>query len=216
MKRVKSRTMAALLTILTQLPVIFLTAYLTAHYMVTKEGKEQKKQEQKYVENLKEAVRNEAGQNARSIRRWVPKLTHVAKSLQDFVNDKGHVPPGVDPGHGSLTVVALQVPIESPVAARHMLPCLHTTLAAIHYRLREGNMVKREVDAALVEYTATFPGPLPEAYIAAARLHARIEQLLEIYKKMPDGLGMLVEVINAQNCGEDEGVESRNSQRNRP
>ena len=171
-----------------QLPVLVFIAYITAHYTVTAERKEQEGYEQKYVENLKESVRNEARNNARNIRKWIPTLVDVTKNLQDFVNNKGHERPGFDPGYGSLMVTASQQLTESSMAARHMLPCLHSALAAMHYRLNEGNNIKREADTALVEYTATLPGPLPDAYIAAARLHARIEQLLYVYKQIPEPL----------------------------
>ena len=152
---------------------------------------------------MQEAVRNEAELNAKNIRKWVPRLVRIAKDLERFVNDKGPSPPGVNPGHAGLTEAAFQALVESPVAARHMLPCVHTALATVRYRLGEGNAVKRRVDAELVEYTAAFPGLLPEAYTAAARLHARIEQLLEIYKELPDALERLIEYVYTQDCGAD-------------
>ena len=56
------------------------------------------------------------------------------------------------------------------------------------------------MDAALVEYTATFPGPITDAYTAAARLHARIEQLLSVYKGMPDTLEAMIDLLDAEEC----------------
>ena len=91
--RMKARATTALLNLTIQLPVVLLTAYLTAHFTVRKAATEQEELEQEYVENLQEAVRNEAELNARSIRRWIPKLLPIAKDLEDFVNDKGLSPP---------------------------------------------------------------------------------------------------------------------------
>ena len=196
--------MTAVLNITIQLPVVLLAAYLTAHFTVREASREQEAQEQEYVEHLQEAVSNEAELNARSIRRWIPELVSVAKELETFINDKGPSRPGVNPGHAGLTEAAFEALLESPMAARYMSPCLVTALATVHYRLSEGNAVKRTVDAALAEYTATFPEGLPEAYTAAARLHARIEQLLEIYKVLPDALERLIELGDTQDCGEDE------------
>ena len=153
---------------------------------------------------MQKAVNNEAELNAKSIRSWIPRLLPIAKDLEAFVNDKGPSPPGVNPGHAGLTEAAFEALLESPMAALYMSPCLVTALATAHYRLGEGNAVKRAVDTALVEYTATLPGPLPETYTAAARLHARIEQLLEIYKQLPDALEMLIELGDTQDCGDDE------------
>ena len=70
-------------------------------------------------------------------------------------------------------------------------------------RLSEGNAVKRDVDAAVAEYTATLPGSLPEAYTAAARLHARIEQLVEIYSPMPRLLRILALLVDVQDCSQE-------------
>ena len=160
------------------------------------------------MERLQEAVQHEARLNATSIRRWIPSLVGIAEDLQAFVNDKGPAPPAVNPGHAGLTATALQLIVENPVAARHMLPCLHTLFATVRYRLDEGNAVKTHVDSALAEYTASLPGPLPEAYIAAARLHARIEQLLMIYKDLPASLEQLKKFVGSgetQFCGKNDG-----------
>ena len=186
--------------LLLQLVLIVATAYLTAHFMVRETRLEQERQELAYVEQLKEAVRGEACLNARSIRRWIPKLVNIARDLQTFVNDKGASPPRVNPGHGGMTEVAFRVFAESALATRYIVPSSHTALATMHYRLREGNMIKRAVDTALADYTATFPGPLPEAHAAAARLHARIEQLLEVYTALPVGLQVLLKQLDMPDC----------------
>ena len=198
-----SRIAPTLFTILKLILIPSFVAYITVHYTVSAERDEQQIYERKYAEILKESVRNEARTNANSIRKWVPKLIEIAQNLQIFVNNKEQDRPGADPGYGSLLVSALQQLSESPVAARHLLPCLHTAMSAMLYRLVEGNDIKREVDTALVDYTATFPGSLPDAYTAAARLHARIEQLLLIYKQMPDYLDALDQLFDAQNCDEE-------------
>ena len=83
---------------------------------------------------------------------------------------------------------------------RHLLPCQHTALATAHYRLSEANAVKKEVDTALVAYTVAAAEPLPYAYSAAARLHARIEQLLEIYKVFPSTVDELSELLDLKEC----------------
>ena len=203
MKEIRYKITIAVWTMLIQLPVLLFIAYMTAHHTVTIERKEQENYEQEYVENLKESLRYEVRINARNIRKCIPHLVVVTNILQDFVNNENHDRPGANPGYGSLMVTASQALIESPVAARHILPCLHNTLAAMHYRLREGNDIKREVDTALVEYTGTFPRPLSDAYVAAARLHARIEQLLYVYKKLPYYLDGLGQVIDAHRCDEE-------------
>lgn len=180
-----------------QLPVVVLTAIVTVQFA----NRAQEDREREYVERLETAVRSEAELNARKIREWVPGLLRIAEDLERFVNDKGATRPSVEPGYGGLTNAAFEALVESPVAARHILPCVHTALATARYRLSEGNSVKRELDVALVEYTATFPGALAEGHSSAARLHARIEQLVMIYKDLPDALDKLIEFVDLQDCG---------------
>ena len=50
-----------------------------------KPSREQEEQEQEYVEHLQEAVSSEAELNARSIRRWIPRLLPIAKDLEGTV-----------------------------------------------------------------------------------------------------------------------------------
>lgn len=203
MNGIRSKISTAFWTTLLQLPILLLVAYTTANYTVSTERKEQEKYEQAYVKKLKESLRSQTRSNARNIRKWIPKLVIVAQNLQNFVNNKSDDRPGANPGYGSLMVTAYQGLIDNPKASRYILPCLYTALTAMRDRLGEANYVKREVDAALVQYTGTFPRPLSEAYAAAARLHARIEQLLSIYAKMPSQLGMLERVIDVQSCDEE-------------
>lgn len=204
MCRLKSSVAQALPSLIRQLFLPAIVAFFAALFALWLDSREQEKQERVYVEQLREAVVHEARLNATSIRRWIPSLVGIAKDLEAFIKDKGSAPPSVNPGHAGLTAAALQLLVESPIAARHVLPCLHTVFATVRYRLDEGNAVKTHVDTALADYTATFPGLLSESHEAAARLHARIEQLLMIYKDLPASLEQLIEADDARLCGDDE------------
>ena len=192
------------------MPVSVFTAYCTTRFNAAAETARaqeaqavQVAQEQKYIEDLKEAIRAEANQNAGNIERWLPGLVTIAKGLESFVNDRGSNRPGVNPGYGMLTETAFSEAVENPIATRYLPRCVLSALEGARGRLSEGNAVKRYVDAALAEYTATFPGPLTDAYIAAARLHAFIEQLVEIYSRMPSLLHLVPALLDLQDCSEE-------------
>ena len=102
-----------------------------------------------------------------------------------------------------LTETAFSEAVENPIATRYLPRCVLSALEGARGRLSEGNAVKRYVDAALAEYTATFPGPLTDAYIVAARLHAFIEQLVEIYSRMPSLLRLVPAFLDLQDCSEE-------------
>ena len=193
----------ASLPILVQWPILIFIAYITVHYTVDAERKDREQYEKQYVENLKGSVRIEASINAENIRKWIPELIGIIGILEDFVENRNPKSPAIDVDYGSLVLAAHELLTENLATARHIQPCLHTSLTAMHHRIREGNNVKRAVDDALVEYTAASVGPLPDAYVAAARLHARIEQLLHVYKMIPGYLARLLHRMDKPNCGKE-------------
>lgn len=199
----KARMATALVTLAVNVPVSVLTSYCTIRFTAVETARAQRaeeEREQEYVESLQEAVGAEAEQNARNIQRWLPRLVNIARDLESFVNDKDASRPGVNPGYGMLTETTLSEAVESRVATRYLPWCVLSALNGVRNRLSEGNAVKREVDAALADYTATLPGPPAEAYTAAALLHARIEELVGIYAPMPRLLGLLRSLVAMEDC----------------
>ena len=127
----------------------------------------------------------------------------MTRELEEFIHNKEQKRPSFDPGYGKLQATTLEQLINSPAAAQYLLPCLHNGLASMLHRIIEANNIKVQVDSALVEYTATYPGSLSDSYIAAARLHGRIEQLLYIYKNFLIYPEILNYIMDEQSCDEE-------------
>lgn len=166
------------------------------------EIQEHERIDQEYVENLTASILSATKINNGKLREWTPKLIGIARELEDFINNKEQKRPDVEPGYGALQTTALEQLINNPMVARYLLPCVNNALASILHRMNAANDIKVEVDNALIDYTATYPGSLSDSYLAATRLHGRIEQLLEIYGKLyidPDDMN---KIMDKQSCDE--------------
>ena len=159
--------------------------------------------EREYTADIIRSIKIEALQNARRIRSDLPELARVASDLEKFVVTKGTSLPGVEPGYGTLTTGSLQSSVSDPTVTRHLLPCARTLLFVFRDRLDQAARARTEAHTALVDYTGTAPGPISDSHVAAARLHARIEQLIVAYTDLPDGLEILVnQALDVQSCDE--------------
>ena len=183
----------AVIYLATHVAIPVVLAYLTAVFAIKQHTRAQYESEAQFVNQLTLAARFEAEANANDIRRWQQSLLNVVQPIEDFVSERKSPRPGINPGYSRFRTRALEALVESPIATRHMRPCVISTLAQVHSRLTEANRVHTAADAALVEYTATYPQPLQESYSAAARLHAHIEQLLKVYEGLPDALHLVAE-----------------------
>ena len=177
----------------THIAIPVVVAYLAAVIAIKQHTTAQYESEAHFVSQLTLAARFEAEENANDIRRWQRSLLVVAQELEDFINHQKSSRPGINPGYSRFRTRALGALVQSPIATRHMKPCVISTLAQVHTRLTEANHVNTATDAALVQYTATYTQTLQESYTAAARLHAHIEQLLNIYAGLPDYLHLVAD-----------------------
>ena len=173
------------------IPVVL--AYFAAEFAIEQEKRAQYETEAQFVNQLTLAARFEAEENANDIRRWRRSLLNVVQPISDFVMERKSSRPDINPGYARLRTSALGALVQSSIAIRHMRPCVISTLAQVHSRLNEANRVQTTIDAALVEYTATYRQSLRESHSAAARLHAHIEQLLKIYEGLPDRLHLVAD-----------------------
>ena len=181
----------ALIYLATHAAIPMVLAYLAAIFAVHQTMSVQFETEAQLLNQLTLAARHEAAENANDIGRWQASLLRVVKPLETFINERESSRPQINPGYSRLRTHALGALVDSPIATRHMRPCAVSTIAQLRIRLIEANRVHTAADAALIEYTATFPQPLEESYSAAARLHAHIEQLLKIYEGLPDRLHLV-------------------------
>ena len=183
----------AVIYLLTHVVIPVGLAYLAAHFAIKQHTRTQYETEAQFVNQLTLAAKFEAEENANDVHRWRRSLLDAIQPIEDFVNERKSSRPDINPGYARLRTSALGELVQSPIAFRHMRPCVISTLSQVHIRLTEANRIQANTDAALVEYNATLPQPLRESYSAAARLQAHIEQLLKVYEGLPVRLHLIAD-----------------------